>query len=119
MYSENAMIVADYIKAHQGENFTAQDIADATGLGVKTVNGVVTAGLQKKGLAERVPTKVAVTVEDKEGNPVEKEVEVKFIVGTPALYDLDMVAANEAEVAAKEAEKAAKAAAKAAAKTEE
>ena len=42
MLKENSRIVFDFVKLHDGEDFTAQDIADATGLSVKSVNGIVT-----------------------------------------------------------------------------
>jgi hypothetical protein len=58
MLKENSRIVFDYVKAHDGENFTAQDIADATGLGVKSVNGIVTSAFQRKGLMERLPAEI-------------------------------------------------------------
>ena len=58
MLKENSRIVFDYVKANDGENFTAQDIADATGLGVKSVNGIVTSAFQRKGLMERVPAEI-------------------------------------------------------------
>ena len=32
MLKENSRIVYDFVKAHDGEDFTAQDIADATGI---------------------------------------------------------------------------------------
>lgn len=44
---ENSKIVFDWVKEHDGQDFTAQDIADATGLGVKTVNGIVTSAFQR------------------------------------------------------------------------
>ena len=47
MLKENSKIVYDFVKAHDGEDFTAQDIADATGLGVRTVNGIVTSAFQR------------------------------------------------------------------------
>ena len=40
---ENSLIIFNYVKDHDGEDFTAADIAEATGLGVKTVNGCITA----------------------------------------------------------------------------
>lgn len=58
MLSENARIVYDYVKAHNGENFTAADIADATGLPKKTVDGVVTMAFQKKKLMQRTPAQI-------------------------------------------------------------
>ena len=47
MLKENSKIVYDFVKEHDGEDFTAQDIADATGLSVKSVNGIVTSAFQR------------------------------------------------------------------------
>ena len=44
---ENSRIVFDFVKTHDGEDFTAQDIADATGISVKAVNGIVTSAFQR------------------------------------------------------------------------
>ena len=44
---ENSRMVFDFVKAHDGEDFTAQDIADATGLSVRAVNGIVTSAFQR------------------------------------------------------------------------
>ena len=49
----NSKLVFDYVKAHDGEDFTATDIASATGLEVKSVNGIVTSAFQKKGYMVR------------------------------------------------------------------
>ena len=49
---EGTRMIWDYIVAHDGEDFTAQNIADALGVGVKSVNGSVTS-FQKKGLTVR------------------------------------------------------------------
>lgn len=54
----NSRLVYDYVKEHEGENMTAADIAAATGLEVRSVNGIVTSAFQKKGLMERVPAEV-------------------------------------------------------------
>lgn len=54
----NAKLVFDYVKTHNGEDFTATDIAAATGLEVKSVNGIVTSAFQKKGLMVREPAEV-------------------------------------------------------------
>lgn len=56
---ENSKIVLDYVKTHDGEDFTAKDIADATGLDVKQVNGIVTSAFQRKGFMVR--EEVAIT----------------------------------------------------------
>ena len=47
MLKENSRIVYDFVKAHDGQDFTAQDIADATGLSVRSVNGIVTSAFQR------------------------------------------------------------------------
>lgn len=44
---DTAKAIWNYIKSHDGEDFTAQDIADATGIGIKSVNGTVTAAFQR------------------------------------------------------------------------
>ena len=45
--------IYNYIKAHDGEDFTAKDIAEALSRNVKSVNGSITS-FQRKGLTERV-----------------------------------------------------------------
>lgn len=47
MLKENSRLVWEFVKAHDGEDFTAQDIAEATGLGVRSVNGIVTSAFQR------------------------------------------------------------------------
>lgn len=79
--SENAKKVFNFVKNHDGEEFIAADIAKATGLEIKQVNGIVTSAFQKKGLMERVPAKI----EDAEGNTKS----VKFIRLTDAGKEFD------------------------------
>lgn len=55
---ENSKIVFNYVKSMDGNNITAADIAEATGLEVKSVNGIVTSAFQKKGLMERIPAEI-------------------------------------------------------------
>ena len=57
---EKSRKVFDYVKEHDGENFTAADIAAATGLTVPEVNGSVTSAFQKKGLMQRTPAEVEI-----------------------------------------------------------
>lgn len=54
----NSRTVFDYVKAHDGETFTAADIAEATGLDVKSVNPIITSAFQKKELMERIPGEI-------------------------------------------------------------
>ena len=58
MLKENSRKVYDYVKANDGKNMTAADIATATGLEVRSVNGIITSAFQKKGLMERIPAEV-------------------------------------------------------------
>ena len=53
---ENSRKVFDYVKAHEGEDFTAKDIAAALDLAVQSVNGIVTSAFQRKGL--RIPAEI-------------------------------------------------------------
>ena len=58
MLKENSRKVFDYVKSVKGQNVTAADIATATGLDTRQVNGIVTAAFQKKGLMERIPAEI-------------------------------------------------------------
>lgn len=53
----NSIAVFNYVKDHNGD-CTAADIAEATGLEVKQVNGIITSAFQRKGLMERVPAEI-------------------------------------------------------------
>ena len=57
---ENSKTVFNYVKAHDGEDFTAKDIAEATGLNVRQVNGIVTSAFQKKELMYREEAEIQV-----------------------------------------------------------
>ena len=46
---ENTKTVFNYLKEHDGQDIIAKDIAEATGLPIKSVNGIVTAALCRKG----------------------------------------------------------------------
>lgn len=56
--STNTINVLNFLKAHNGENLTAQDVADALGIDVKVVNGAFTSGIQKKEYGSRVEAEV-------------------------------------------------------------
>lgn len=73
----NSQTVFNYIKENEAKNITAPDIAEATGLPIKTVNGVITSALCRAGkdYAVRVPGEIEVT--DENGNVTHKP--VKFI----------------------------------------
>ena len=58
MLKPNSKLVYDYVKANGANNITAADIAEGTGLPVRSVNGIVTSAFQRKGLMERVEAEV-------------------------------------------------------------
>lgn len=86
---ENSKKVFDYVKSVNGGNITAADIATATGLEVRQVNGIVTSAFQRKGLMERIPAEIE--LEDGTHKPV------KFIKLTEAgaAFDPDAEATAE------------------------
>ena len=55
---ENSKKVFNYVKEMDGQNITAADIAEATGLEVRSVNGIVTSAFQRKKLMERIPAEI-------------------------------------------------------------
>jgi hypothetical protein len=106
---ENTKTVFNYLKDHDGEDIIAQDIADATGLPIKSINGIVTAALCRKGkdYAVRVPGEIE--VKDEEGNVSHKP--IKFIKltdkgreSTVESIEAEELAAAQAKLAAKNAE---------------
>ena len=80
--SENARTVLGYLQENVGADVTYVQIAEATGLAPRTVNGIITSALVKRGLAERK------TVEGQEK---------KFIVLTETGVDYDPTSEDEAE----------------------
>ena len=71
--SEKTKTVLSYLKDINGENVTAADISaalggDEAGYSKKSVDGIVTSGLQRKGLAERIPAEIQ--LEDGTHKPV-------------------------------------------------
>lgn len=101
--SEKSLTVLNYLKGIGDANVTAADIAVALDMEVKTINGVVTAGLIRgKDLAVRVPAQIEVDGED--GSKVVKD--VKFIKLTDAGKNYDHEAALAEDAAAKAAKDA-------------
>lgn len=93
--SEKSLVVLNYLKDNDGTNMTAADIAEGLGLEKKSVDGIVTSGLQRKGLAERVPAEIE--LEDGTHKAI------KFIRATAAGLAYDHDAALAADAAAKAA----------------
>lgn len=52
VYSENAQSIITFLQANPNIDMTAKELAEALGLGARTVNGTVT-GLSRKGIAVR------------------------------------------------------------------
>lgn len=100
--SERSLLVLDFLKENVDKNMTAADIGEALGLEKKSVDGIVTSGLCRKGLAERIPAEIELTNEN--GEVVHKT--VKFIKATKAGMDYDHEAAlaEDASESAKDAE---------------
>ena len=89
MLKENSKLVFNFVKAHEGENITAADIAEGTGLEIRSVNGIVTSAFQRKGLMARVPAEIE--LEDGSHKAV------KFIVLTDEGRNFDPEAKEDAE----------------------
>ena len=58
MLKENSLKVYNFVKENDGKDMTAADIAEGTGLEVRSVNGIVTSAFQRKGLMERIPAEI-------------------------------------------------------------
>lgn len=56
--SANSKTVIKFLQANHGSQFTAQDIATATGLTKQQVNGIFTSAIQKKGYGVRIEAEV-------------------------------------------------------------
>lgn len=56
--SANSVKVLDYLKKVNGTQVTAADVAEALGLEVKSVNGIFTSAIQRKGLGVRTPAEI-------------------------------------------------------------
>lgn len=55
---ENTKKVFEYLKGIGNDNVTAADVANILGLEKKSVDGIFTSAIQKKGYGVRVPTEV-------------------------------------------------------------
>lgn len=94
--SEKSLVVLDFLKANSGKQMTAADIANALGLEKKSVDGIVTSGLQRKGYAERIPAEIE--LEDGTHKAV------KFIQATEKGLAYDHEAAQAQDAAKADAE---------------
>ena len=55
---ENSRKVFEYLKANNGADLTAADIAAALNLEKRSVDGIFTSAIQRKGLGVRTPAEV-------------------------------------------------------------
>lgn len=55
---ENSKKVFNYLKQINGTDVTAADVAEALGLEKRSVDGIFTSAIQRKGLGVRVPAEV-------------------------------------------------------------
>ena len=58
MMKPNTIAVLNYLKGINGADVTAADVAKALGLEKKSVDGIFTSALQRKGLGIRVPAEI-------------------------------------------------------------
>lgn len=55
---ENSKKVFNYLKSINGQNVTAADVAETLNLEKRSVDGIFTSAIQRKGLGIRVPAEV-------------------------------------------------------------
>ena len=85
---ENSKRVLNYLKEIAGENVTAADVAAALGLEKRSVDGIFTSAIQRKGLGVRTPAEI----ELEDGTHKQD----KFLSLTPAGMAFDPDATEEA-----------------------
>lgn len=73
---ENSKKVLNYLKEINGTNVTAADVAEALGLEKRSVDGIFTSAIQRKGLGVRTPAEIELA----DGT----HAQVKFLSLTPA-----------------------------------
>lgn len=83
----NSKKVWEYLKEINGENVTAADVAAELGMEKRSVDGIFTSAIQRKGLGIRVPAEVE--LEDGSHKAV------KFLGLTPAGLAFDPYATEE------------------------
>ena len=86
---ENSKKVLNYLKEVNGQQVTAADVADALGLEKRSVDGIFTSAIQRKGLGVRTPAEI----ENEDGT----HTAVKFLSLTDAGMDFDPAAEADAE----------------------
>lgn len=87
MMKENSVKVLEYLKQVNGAAVTAADVAEALGLEKRSVEGIFTSAIQRKGLGVRTPAEI----ELEDGS----HKSVKFLSLTPAGMAFDPTATDE------------------------
>ena len=88
MMKENSKKVLNYLKSINGAQVTAQDVADALDIPKRSVDGIFTSAIQRKGFGVRVPAEIE--LEDGTHKAV------KFLQLTPEGMAFDPDATEEA-----------------------
>ena len=75
---ENSLTVYNFVKEHEDENITANDIAEATGLTSRQVNGIITMAFQRHKDEEKneVPLMERVVAEVEEADGTHSKVKL-------------------------------------------
>ena len=68
MMKENSVKVLNYLKGVNGQNVTSADVAEVLGLEKRSVDGIFTSAIQRKGLGVRTPAEIE--LEDGTHKPV-------------------------------------------------
>lgn len=89
MMKENSKKVLNYLKEINGTNVTSADVAEALGLEKRSVDGIFTSAIQRKGLGVRTPAEIELD------DGTHKA--VKFLALTPAGMAFDPDATEDAE----------------------
>ena len=86
---DNSKKVLNYLKEINGTNVTSADVAEALGLEKRSVDGIFTSAIQRKGLGVRTPAEIELD------DGTHKA--VKFLALTPAGMAFDPDATEDAE----------------------
>lgn len=89
MMKDNSKKVLNYLKEINGTNVTSADVAEALGLEKRSVDGIFTSAIQRKGLGVRTPAEIELD------DGTHKA--VKFLALTPAGMAFDPDATEDAE----------------------
>jgi len=79
---DSTRTVFEYLKKMKNKNVTAAEVAVATGLTKKQVDGIFTAAIQRKGFGSRVPAQV-------KGDD-DKYIDVKYLTLSDVGYMVDL-----------------------------